>query len=163
MARRQHQSVLRDQRHHFGHFREQFTITRDTDKWAILLRAPHLIFRAEGGYSYEASPSSRDLGHVCHSRGIDSTDGEIQVDSAQHFQTGYFLPDQVCQSTRRIVVVLEDNSAHALRTRKLRHIERVNGPRPAVRIAVNVDIDRPSEHSICVVRPDLLSRNYRRY
>src|SRR5215813_12054153 len=162
MTRRQHQAVLRDQRHHFFHFREQFTITRDTDKLPILFRIPYLIFRVEGGHPYEPSPSSRDLGHVCHSRGIDSTNGEVQVDSAEHFQTRYFLTDQICKSTRRIVVVLEDNSAHALRTCKLRHIERVNGPRPAVRIAVNVDIDRPSEHSICVVRADLLSRKYRR-
>src|SRR5262245_60637135 len=161
MARGEHQTVLRDERQHFFHFRKQFAITSDTHEWPVLFGVPNLILCIECRHPNEPPPSSRDLGHVCHSRGIYSANREVEVDSAEHFQTGYLLPDQVGQSTRRIIVVLQDDSAHTLRMSKLGHIERVNGPGPAVRIAVNVDIDRPGEDSVRIVRTSLLSSSYR--
>src|SRR5262245_14137336 len=106
MARGEDQTVLRDQAKHFFHLREQLSITCDTDERSILFRVPHLILRIERRHPYKPSPSSRDFSHVCHSRGVYSTNREVQVDSAEHFQTRYFLSHQIRKPTSRIVVVL---------------------------------------------------------
>ena len=69
-----------------------------------------------------------------HRDGVHPADGEIQVDPAEDLEARRLFAREKRQPGGRIVVILEDDSAHALRARQLRRFEPVVDARHVVGI-----------------------------
>jgi hypothetical protein len=74
--------------------------------------------------------------------GIHAADRKIEIDAAEHFETGRGLSREKREAGRRVVVVLQHDRAHARRARLRRRFETVERSRHVVGIRVHVDVDR---------------------
>ena len=137
--------MLRDRRNDRFRLGQQRAAARYAHERTILLRVAHLIFSVERRHPDDAAPSAGDLGEVFDRRGVHAADREIQIDAAEHFQTRRLFAREVREPRGRIVVILQNEAAHAFRARQLRDVDAVDGPRHVVGIGVNVDVDRSAE------------------
>ena len=151
MTRGEHEIVLRDERDDLLHLRHQVLSTRDGHKWPILLGESNLVLGVERRHPDQPSPSAGHLRHVLDRGRVDAADREVQVDSAEDFDARDQLAHHVDQTGGRLVVILEDDRAHAPRLRKLRDFNPVDRPRTIVGKAMDVDVDRSSERASGIV------------
>src|SRR6186997_262028 len=91
MASRQHKPVFCDQRNDLFHFRQKLAVSSDADKGTVFVGIPDLVFGIERGHPDKAPPSAGYFRHVVNRGGIDSADGQIQIDTAEDFYAGNFL------------------------------------------------------------------------
>src|SRR4051812_19744374 len=132
--------------------RKQLAVTRGAHERAVLFRVTDLILRVERGHPHDSSPPARDLRHVLDRRGVHAADGQVQVDAAEYLDARHFLPDNRGQAAGRVVVVLEDDPAHAVHAGELRSVDRVNGSWRVVGVSVNMDIDRAGQQRVFATR-----------
>ena len=72
---------------------------------------------------------------------VHTADREIEIDAAEHLEPGRCLAREERQARGRIVVILEDEAAHAASVRELRHLDTVYRARHVVRVGMDVDVD----------------------
>src|SRR5262249_31905904 len=82
----------------------------------------------------------------------------VEIDPAEHLEPRRFLAREVREAGRRVVMILQDDRAHALRARLLRRVDAVDRPRHVVGIGVNVDVDCAAQHARAVIRDILLRK-----
>ena len=83
---------------------------------------------------------------------VHAADGEVQIDAAEHFDARHFLADDLREASGRVVVVLEDDRAHAAVAGELRGIDGVHRSRGVVGRGVNVDVDGAGERPVVTAR-----------
>jgi hypothetical protein len=142
--------ALRDHRDHLTNGGQQFAILRDRHERAILLRRPHLVLSIEGRHPHDAAPATRYGGHVLDSSRIDTADGQVQCNSAEHLDIRHHFANQKCQSGSGVVVVLEHDRAHFARLCQFGDFDRVDRSRSIIRITVHVDVDGAVEQSSAI-------------
>ena len=94
----------------------------------------------------DTSQPARDADHVLDRGRVDAADRTVQRNAAQHLNPGSDPGNNPGKRGRRIVVVLQHDRAHASRLRQPGDLDGVNGARPIVGRAVDMDVDRPGEH-----------------
>ena len=73
--------------------------------------------------------------------GVESSDGPVQYNAAEHFDPGHFFADQIRHGRRGFEVVLDDDCAESSGFGVSGGINEVDRSRHGVRIAVDVDVD----------------------
>jgi hypothetical protein len=87
--------------------------------------------------------------HVLDGGRVDAADGEVQVDAAEHVDPRHLLTDDVGEPRRELVVVLDDDGPHAVRLGLPRGFDGIDGPRAAVRLGMDVNVDSPAKRIRC--------------
>jgi hypothetical protein len=83
---------------------------------------------------------------------IDSADRPIQVDAAENFDARHFLPNDVGQRGGRFVMILQHEATHAAFFRKSREVDGIDRARPAVGIAVRVNVNHTRQGRLAMRR-----------
>ena len=145
MAGGQHQLVLRDHRDHRSGFGQKLAVAADADERPRLFREAHLVLGVECRHPDDASPAAGDPGEVFHRGRIHAADREIEIDPAEHLESRCLFPREKRQPRGRVVMILEHDAAHALRSCQCGNVEAVNRARHVVGIGVNVDVNGSAE------------------
>src|SRR5580765_1672382 len=161
MAGRQHEAMFRDDLNHGLRRRQQLAVFRDADEWAHLLRIADLILRIEGRHPYQASIRPRYLGHVFDCRWIHAANRQIQIETTEDLDARYLLADHVGEPGGRVVVILEDDRAHAVRARHHGRFHSIDRPLDVVGRSVHMNVDRAREQPR-IVRTRHRDRAHRR-
>ena len=78
-------------------------------------------------------------------RRIDATDRQVEIDPAEYLKVWNDEAYDIGETGGRLVMVLEDDGAHAARSRLADDFDRINRTRPVVGEAVDVDVDGAGE------------------
>ena len=143
------QIVLRDQRKHFEHFRQQLATPRDADERPLFLVVSDFVLRIVRRHPHDPAVVSGHVGHVADRLRIDPTDRRIEGETAKHFNPlRSVLPHEKCESRGFRVMVLENDAAQTAILVETSDLEPVPLARVAVGIAMRVQIDRANERRI---------------
>ena len=130
MAGRQHEAMFGDDLNDRLRRRQQLAVSRDADERPVLFRIADLVLGIEGRHPDQAAIRPGHLGHVLDRAGFMPPTDEIQIDAAEDLDARHLLAHHVGQPGGRVVVILQDDAAHAVRAR---HDGRPRGHRPSAR------------------------------
>src|SRR5262249_53453817 len=107
--------------------RQQLAVLRDADERTILLGKTDLILGVKGGHPHQLAARTSRRSHVLNCSRIHPANREIQIDAAKYFDPWYLFANDVSESGGVLVMVLQHDGAHPVRSRLLRGFDAVNG------------------------------------